>query len=114
MASRLSGDGKIDTITAASTASNLPNYGIVTLGSSAGTTKAYTLNDPVAGCELSICATGASTAQTVTCSTAVGNATFNGTNHVLTFTGVTQSVHLRGISATRWAIVGNVGSVAAS
>jgi hypothetical protein len=87
-------------IVAASTVSNL-NYGITSLSSSTG---AFTLGVPAAGVRKIISALVASTAaRTINAGT---GATYDGTNNVLTSTGI-QTVELLGMSTTRWNIISN-------
>lgn len=96
--------GSTATLTASAT-------GITNLTSTGVQTVALTI--PFAGAYKSIIKTGASTAIiTVTSgSTAV---TFNGTNTNLTFDAAGEAVVLTGLSATRWAILSNEGTVGAS
>jgi len=96
-------------VTAASTAAALTNFGVTTLGSS--TDAAYTLAAPVAGVVKRIVQTGASTATTITSTTTY---TFNAADTVLTFNAIEDAVTLVGVSATKYVIVDNVGSVASS
>lgn len=74
---------------------------------------AATLDAPTRGDELIIIdssATGTA-AHTVTVS---GGVTFNGTNTIATFNLLGEALHLKAISATRWLILNNVGSVGLS
>lgn len=74
---------------------------------------AATLDAPTAGDELIIVdssATGTA-AHTVTLGAGV---TFDGTNNTATFNALAETLHIYAISATRWVILANIGSVALS
>jgi len=73
---------------------------------------AATLAAPTAGDELFIVDSSASgtAAHTVTLS----GVTFDGTNSVATFNAPGEALHLIALSATRWFILENIGSVALS
>lgn len=74
---------------------------------------AATLDAPRAGDDLVIVNASASgtAAHTVTLPAGV---TFDGTNNTATLNAPNEALHLRAISATRWFIVSNIGSVALS
>ena len=96
-------------VTAASTAANISNAAITTLGSTAA--KAYTLDAPEAGVMKTITMTGGTTeAQTVT----LASGTFDGTNNTATFNAAAETLKLEGLSTAAFAVVSNVGSVALS
>lgn len=88
------------------------NSGLVLLNH-ASTIIAATLDAPTAGDELFIVdnsATGTA-AHTVTCAAGV---TWDGTNNTATLNLLGEALHVIALSATRWFIVTNVGSVALS
>lgn len=97
-------------VTAASTAANISNNGITTLGSTAA--KAYTLSAPVAGAKKTITCTGAGTAEKTV--NAAAGTTFNGTDDIAKFNAAEETLDLVGLSTSRWAVRGNVGAVALS
>lgn len=88
------------------------NSGVVLLNH-ATVVIAATLDAPVAGDELYIIDSSASgtAAHTVTLGSGV---TFDGTNDVATLNAPGEALHLIAISATRWFILENIGSVALS
>lgn len=79
----------------------------------ASTIIAATLDAPTAGDVLYIVNNSASgtAAHTVTLPSGV---TFDGTNDIATFNAPGEALHLVAMSATRWLIIANVGSVALS
>lgn len=85
------------------------NSGVVLL-SHATVAIASTLNPSVAGDELYIINNSASgtAAHTVTLPTGV---TFDGTNNTATLNAPNEALHMIAISATRWFILENIGSV---
>jgi len=93
----------------ASTAANISNIGITQLATTAATT--FTLDAPAQGCECELIMT----AGTTTINTVASGSTsisFDGTTGTqLTFNGINETVALKGLSTTRWAITSNVGSV---
>lgn len=72
-----------------------------------------TLDAPTAGDELFIVNTSASgtAAHTVTLPSGV---TFDGTNNTATLNAPEEAIHIIALSATRWFVVSNIGSVALS
>lgn len=96
-------------VTDASTAAAISNTGITTISSTA-TSVAYTMDPPAAGVRKTLHQTGSSTAVTVT----LTSGTFDGTNGRATFNAAADSLELVGLSTARFAIVGNIGSVALS
>lgn len=90
--------------------------GIALLGTIATAQSAFTLPAPTAatlGTELTLIASTASTSQTVTTNATSVKINYTG-NTILTFNTIDQSVTLKQITTTQWAIKSNVGSVAAS
>lgn len=85
-------------VTEATTTANLSNSGISTISTALVT---YTLDAPVAGARKTITALAVATAATRKITAAP--ATFDGTNMILTSTGV-QSVELLGLSTVLWRI----------
>ncbi len=79
----------------------------------ASTPVAATLAAPSPGSDLLIVDNSASgtAAHTVTLPTGV---TFDGTNSIATLNAPNEALHIRAISATRWFILENIGSVALS
>jgi UDP-N-acetylmuramyl tripeptide synthase len=77
--------------------------------------QAYALPAPVIGAELTVLKTSSSTAVQTISATLGGTAATIGLSGVtLTFSAADQSVILRGVSATKWQIASNVGSVTVS
>lgn len=74
---------------------------------------AATLAAPTAGDDLLIVDNSASgtAAHTVTCAAGV---TFDGTNNTATLNAPGEALHIQALSATRWLILENIGSVALS
>jgi len=93
--------------------------GAVTLGSGvlllnhATVVIAATLAAPVAGAELYIIDNAASGTAAHTVTTAAG-VTWDGTNNTATFNAVGEALHVVAISATRWFILENIGTVGLS
>jgi hypothetical protein len=107
------GAAKTDAVVTASTGSTLPGYGEIIISSTAA--QAYALPAPVIGAELTILKTSSSTAVQTVSATLGGTAATIGLSGVtLTFSAADQSVVLRGVSATKWQIASNVGTVAVS
>ncbi len=88
------------------------NSGLVFLNH-ASTIIAATLDAPTAGDELFIINTSASGTAAHTVTTASG-VTFDGTNNTATLNAPDEALHIVAVSATRWYIVTNNGSVALS
>lgn len=88
------------------------NSGLLLLNH-ASTIIAATLDAPTAGDELFIVNNSASgtAAHTVTCAAGV---TWDGTNNTATLNAPGEALHVVAISATRWQIFENIGSVALS
>jgi hypothetical protein len=72
-----------------------------------------TLDAPTAGDELYIINTSASGTAAHTVTTASG-VTFDGTNNTATLNAPNEALHIIAVSATRWFILENIGSVALS
>lgn len=96
----------------ASGAITVGRFGIVTLAHD-DTIIAATLAAPTAGDDLIIVNTSASgtTAHTVTTEAGV---TFDGTNNTATLNAAEEALHIVAVSATRWKIMENIGSVGLS
>jgi hypothetical protein len=101
-------------------AQNLTATGAITVGRFGMCTLAHatvviaaTLAAPTQGDDLIIMNTSASgtVAHTVT---AAAGVTFDGTNNTLTLDAAEEAVHLVAVSATRWKVMENIGSVALS
>jgi hypothetical protein len=107
--------GVITNVGAGSTGTTIANNGFTYVGSSAA--KTYNLAAPAAGVEKQIyCSQGGSTTtQTISLSTG-GTVTILGstTTNNLVFNAALESVTLKGVSVTRWAVVNNTGAVALS
>jgi hypothetical protein len=88
------------------------NSGIVLLNH-ASTIIAATLDAPTAGDELFIIDSSASGTAAHTVTTAAG-VTWDGTNNTATLNAPDESLHVVAISATRWQIIVNNGTVAFS
>lgn len=107
------GAASTDAVLTASTGSTLPGYGEIIISSTAA--QAYALPAPVIGAQLTILKTSSSTAVQTVSATLGGTAATIGLSGVtLTFSAADQSVILRGVSATKWQIASNVGSVTVS
>lgn len=94
-------------VTAESTGTNLKAGGVSTIASTSGA-KSYTLDAPVPGVRKTIWCTAGSTANT---SKVTSSASFDGTNFAATFNAAGDALELVGLSATRWGIIANLGSV---
>lgn len=90
----------------------LPIHGLVLLPTTAAA--AFAMPDPVLGSEVVISKTGGTTTITTVIPSTTTIFFGNGTDRKLAFDAVDETVILRGQSATVWAIVSNVGSVAAA
>jgi hypothetical protein len=88
------------------------NNGVVKLNH-ASVIIAATLDAPNEGDELKIINTSASGTAAHTVTTAAG-VTFDGTNNTATLNAPGEALHIIALSATRWFIMVNVGSVALS
>lgn len=100
-------------LTGSSTAATLSGAGTSALNSTAAS--AYVLSAPVSGQVKHLVQTTSSTAIRTVTGTTVGGATFvDSTKTILTFTTQGQAAILKGISATQWAVMSNVGTVASS
>lgn len=99
------------TVTAASTASNITPRGLTTLATTA--VKAYTLDAPIVGLVKRLTATGASTSsRTVTVASGTIGTTAGSTGTTLTFLATGQTVNLQALTTALWQVIGNVGAVA--
>lgn len=90
------------------TTDNIVNYGLTELDTSVAIT--HVMDAPVAGVQKQLIKTDAST-ETITVDTGSSEITFNGTNCLATFDGAGEALILRGLSATRWLVLTNTGSV---
>ena len=90
------------TVTACTSAATI-NPGVATLSTLA---LATTLTAPTAGARVWLTTQVAVAARTINAGT---GATYDGTNNVLTATGI-QSVELIGLSSTRWQIISNLAA----
>lgn len=96
------------------TGTGIPNTGITTVSSTSGA-KNYVLADPTAiGSRKVIICTAGSTDNTCVVKTGSTGCTFDGTNKTATFNAAGDSLELIALSATRWFINVNNGSVALS
>ncbi len=100
---------KVD-VAQATASSTLENFGLSTVGSSTGTIN-YTLAAPEPGVVKTITVTAATTELSRVSASTTGAITFDGTNFIATLNGANDVLHLIGVTATRWAILGNTGSV---
>jgi hypothetical protein len=100
--------------TGSSTAATLVSTGTTLLNGTA--VSAFVLAPPtyVGQMKYIVQTTTATVAKTVTGSTVGGATTLNGSNTIATFTTQNQAVILKAISATAWAVMSNVGTVAFS
>ena len=89
------------------TAAVIPNEGFVTVTSTGA--KTFTLENPVANCQLFLQAIAASTAAVITITTST-SAFINGSKNSFTFNAAYESVILNGLSATNYACM-NISSV---
>lgn len=107
-----SSGGRQSQILTATGAITVGNHGVVQLNH-ATVIIAATLAAPQAGADLAIVNNSASgtTAHTVTCAAGV---TFDGTNNTATLDAPGEALHIVALSATRWFILENIGSVALS
>lgn len=87
-------------------------FGIVTLAH-ATVVIAATLAAPTAGDDLIIVNTSASGTAAHTVKTAAG-VTFDGTNNTATLDAAEEALHIVAVSATRWKIMENIGTVGLS
>jgi hypothetical protein len=96
-------------VTTASTTANIANHGLTQLAATSTQTKAYVLDDPVAGIEKRLVATGGSTNQTVTVQSTATTLLSTGGN-TIGFTMPSQAVTLVGRSTSAWALAAIVES----
>ena len=95
----------------ASTANTLEPHGFYAIDSASA--QAFTLGTPAGGEELHIVNLQTTTDKTVTVESTT--TTFEGTSQtVLTFNAAGEAIILRGVSATRWAVIANTGAVGLS
>ncbi len=100
-------------VTTATTSANLPAFGTVILPA-ASTAAAYTIDDPIAGLEVTLIQDNTTTTG-FTVTTATTGVSYNEAgNRIATFNGADDAIVLRALSTTRWGVVSNVGSVAFS
>lgn len=103
-----------EAVTAASTASNINQRGLTTLGVSTAN-KAFTIDAPSAGADglrKRLVATSTSTfSRTVTVSSGAIQSTGGSTFTTLTFSAVGQSIELAALSTALWGIISNAGGV---
>lgn len=88
----------------------ITNTGITTISSTSGV-KNYTLAAPVAGIHKTVVCTAGSSTNTSVVLCAAG-VTLDGTNTKATFNAASDFLDLVGLSATRWLVKTNGGSVA--
>ena len=100
-------------VTTATTSGNLPNFGTVIVPA-ASTAAAYTIDDPIAGLEVTLVQDNTTTTGFTVTANTTGVGFNQAGDNVLTFNGADDAVVLRGLSTTKWRIVSNVGSVAFS
>lgn len=96
----------------ASTATNVKHFGLTELTSTAA--KTFTIDAPVPGCDKTIVMTaGTTTINTVTFGSTVNGISVGGasTTRKLQFNAINDSVTLRGLTATKWLVTSNTGSV---
>ena len=95
------------------TAANLSESGVSVL-SSTGTKELYTIDTPAAGVTKYLYCDSASATGFVNVYTGATSITFGETtdNHYLKFNAAEEAVVIVGLSATKWGILSNVGSVA--
>lgn len=98
-------------VAAGSTSETIPNHGLTTLSSTqAG--KAYTMAAPAPRTmAILACLQGSSVNTNVV---TLESGTFDGTNDTATFNASGENLALIGVSTSRYAIIGNIGSVALS
>lgn len=94
------------------TTTNLRANGLSVLNSTAA--QVFTMDPPYKGALKVLFAQIATTAASHTVNTGSTGITFEGTNDVATFDGAGDCLVLLGLSATRWAVLANSGSVAFS
>lgn len=87
----------------ASTAANLPSYGLFNISSTSAA--AMVIDAPVAGREVVFYKTGNSTQISSITVNATGTVTYDGTNVMLTFDGQSQFARMIGDSTTRWLLL---------
>lgn len=106
----------LETIAASASSSSataLLGYGVSVISSTLGAAGYYALAAPVAGATKTLYCSSGSTTNTVV--VYAGSAvTFDGTNHNATFNAEADLLDLVGLSATRWLVKTNGGSVALS
>lgn len=92
------------------TTEKLPNYGSISIVATSGA-KTFTLKPPVPGTKVYIHSISSSTATLTVTSGSTAIAFNKAADNKLTFDAGDEAVLLCGLSATRWAIVSNQGSV---
>ena len=100
-------------VTTATTSANLPNFGTVIVPA-ASTAAAYTLDDPIAGLEVTLVQNNTTTTGFTVTTNSTGVTYNQAGNRTATFNGADDAIVLRALSTTRWGVVSNVGSVAFS
>jgi hypothetical protein len=80
----------------------------------ASTVAVYTIDDPIAGLEVTLVQDNTTTTGFTVTANTTGVGFNQAGDNVLTFNGADDAVVLRGLSTTKWRIVSNVGSVAVS
>lgn len=96
--------------TISSTGTPVSNSGLTIITSTAA--KAYTIADPTAvGLRKAISQTSSSTAAKTVTTTGGAGVGFDGLNHIATFSGRGDALHLQSISTAMWAVIGKSGSL---
>jgi len=98
---------------APTTGTTLNNRGISVIASTT-TAPTYTMPAPAVGYIAKVVSNSSSTLTTIVTSATTILFGVQGSNTTLTFPAVEAAVVLEGISATRWSILSNVGTVAGS
>jgi hypothetical protein len=98
--------------TSATTGTNLPNHGVVTLDSTTGDT--YTLTDPEAGCMVTIVSICTGGVNTVNGDNATFMSSASSTAPGMTFTGGTAAATLVGATTALWVVAATHGTSAAT
>lgn len=101
-------------IEAAVDGTNMSNVGVTLLGNDTVSITEFTLDDPIIG-EIKVIIQVDTDTNTRTVTTATTGVSYNQAgNRIATFNGADDALVLVGLSATRWGVVANTGSVAFS
>lgn len=106
---RLFNDGMPDepvTTHTSATATTVTAHGISILSCSSAA-RTFAIAAPKVGITKRIIQTATTTLGLKITTGSTATATFNGTQHILTFDALGDSIHLVGLSATRWGIISN-------